>query len=392
MLAVLSGVDRIRQWWLPLLALVLALAGGLLLVRAAGDLEREHVVVGGVPLDVVRPAGSPPGPGVVVAHGYAGSARLMAQFGDTLAARGWTVVLPDLDGHGANQRSPTDLQYDLDVAVTHLRGLPGVDGSRIALVGHSMGAGAVTAYAAGHPQIGATVAISLPGAAPVPKDRPARLLLLTGGLEFPGFRAAADEAVAGARPDRRAVVVPGVEHISVLYAPETHRLTADWLGPGDEPLPSPLRRLVASGLLLLGLLLGFPAVARLGVGPLTVAYAGAAIAVPLHLGFTHAVPVGVHWWALLSLWAGFAALGHAGGSLRNDLIGAVLAVVALTTAAAAGVAPGFILLVVPLLGVLMVIQAGLSAVLRARAAPAWVVALTGSLLVAWPIATTLPLA
>jgi pimeloyl-ACP methyl ester carboxylesterase len=377
-----SGVDRIRRWALPVLALALALTGSVLLARVGGDLERQHVVVDGVPLDVVRPAGAPPGPGAVVAHGFAGSARLMAPFGDTLAALGWTVVLPDLDGHGANTRSPTDLQHDLDVAVTHLRGLPGVDGGRIALVGHSMGAGAVTSYAMEHPDITATVAISLPGTAPAPEDRPARLLLLVGGLEFQSFREVAEDVV----------VVPGVEHISVLYAPRTHRLTADWLGPADQQLPSPVRRLVASGLLMLGLLLGFPTVARLGFGPLTIAYSGATIAVPLHLGFTHAVPVGLHWFALLALWAAFAVLAHFGGSLRGDLVAAVLAVVLITAAAAVGWAPGFVLLVVPLLGVLLLIQAGLSAVLRARHAPAWVIALTGSLLVAWPIATTLPLA
>ncbi|WP_250034753.1 dienelactone hydrolase family protein [Paractinoplanes maris] len=393
-------MDRIRRWSLPLLALILAVTGSVLLARAGDGLERRHVVVGGVPLDVVRPAGSPPGPGVVVAHGYAGSARLMAQFGDTLAARGFTVVLPDLDGHGANTRSPVDLRNDLDVAVAHLRGLPGVDSRRIALVGHSMGAGAVTEYAVDHPEIAATVAISLPGASPLPPDRPDRLLLLVGGLEFAGFREAAEEAVAGARVERSMVIVPGVEHISILYAPRTHRLTADWLSDADGPLPSPVRRLTAAGLLLLGLLVGFPVVAGLLLrspvtAPLTIAYAAAAIAVPLHLGFTHAVPAGSRWWLLLAMWAAFAVLAFVaglapGGTLAADLIVAVVTVVALTAAAVSGLAPGFILLVVPLLGVLMVIQAGLAAVLRARSAPPWLIALTGSLLVAWPIATTLP--
>lgn len=524
--AVLSGVDPLKRWSPLLLAALPALTGVVLLARAADDgLQRRHVVVDGVPLDAVRPA-TPAGPGVVVAHGFAGSARLMAQFGDTLAARGYTVVLPDLDGHGASTRSPADLQHDLAVAVAHLRTLPGVDPDRLALVGHSMGAGAVTEYAAAHPAITATVAISLPGGDAVPRERPSRLLVLVGGLEFAGFQKAATAAVDNARADRAAVVVPGVEHISILYAPRTHRLTADWLDhsfgrpPDPGPLPSPLRRLVASGVLLVGLLLGFHPATRLllgpvpsprrtarqserteaavdvtpgrgaeakspgggagfgaeakgpggdarqgeavaGVGkvaavaggaavlavlvapvlptvrlplalgghvagfatvmgvailaylrsfasapgdrrallvaPLIIAYAAAAIAVPLHLGFTHAVPVGPRWWLLLMVQAGFATLAYAtsrlsGGTLTGDLLVAALVVIALTVAALTGLAAGFLLLVVPLLAVLMVIQAGLAAVLRARAAPLWLTALTGSVLVAWPIATTLPIA
>ncbi len=71
-----------------LLVLVLAAGGIWLLAGADRGLHRDHAVVGGVPLDVVHPAGEGRRPGIVVAHGYAGSARLMAPFGDTLAARG----------------------------------------------------------------------------------------------------------------------------------------------------------------------------------------------------------------------------------------------------------------------------------------------------------------
>ncbi|GAB2569116.1 alpha/beta hydrolase [Paractinoplanes abujensis] len=458
-----------------LLALIAVTVGGLLLSRFP---DAEHVVVDGVPLEVMRPGGSPSGPGVVVAHGFAGSARLMRQFGDTLVARGYTVVLPDFDGHGASTREPVDLQHDLDVAVTYLRSLPGVDASRIALVGHSMGATAVTAYAVAHPEITATVALSLPGAGQVTPARPARLLLLVGQLEFPGFHRSVTQAMRGAGSDRRSASVAATEHISILYAARAHRLTADWIdaafgraAAATEP-PSPLRRLASAGLLMLGLLAGFPAVVRLLLGrpsrlpphpaaapgraavvvvaaaipavfvapllptnrlelggyaggfaalmgvailaclrrvrspgggsrPLLVAllvipYAAAAIAVPLQLGFTQAVPVGPRWWLLLVVWLGFALLAYAtgllSGRLRGDLLVAVVAVCALTAGSVAGLASGFLVLVVPLLAVLMVIQAGLSAALRCGGAPQWLVALTGSILVAWPIATTLPIA
>ncbi|TQS39644.1 alpha/beta hydrolase family protein [Cryptosporangium phraense] len=248
-------------------AVVLAAAGIWLVGGAGVGLRRSHTSVDGVPLDVVRPASGARHPGVVVAHGFAGSARLMAPFGDTLASRGYVVVLLDFAGHGAStaKLSGDDvLQHDLDVAVTYLRSRPDVDPARISLVGHSMGAGAVTRYGADHDDIAATVAISLPDATGLPADRPKHLLLLVGGLEFPQFRAVAREAGDGR--DRSVVTVPGVEHISILYAPRTHREVARWLGP-DAPTPVPFRRAAGAGLLLLAFLIGMYPLVRLVLGP-----------------------------------------------------------------------------------------------------------------------------
>ncbi|GAA1741198.1 hypothetical protein GCM10009681_09900 [Luedemannella helvata] len=477
-----------------LVALVLAGAGCWLLAGAAPELGRRHVVVGGLPVDEVHPAGGGRHPGVVVAHGFAGSAKLMAPFGDTLAARGYVVVLLDFSGHGTNTRPLPDgdrsadaLARDLDVATAHLRGLPDVDPTRIALVGHSMGAGAVTRYAAGHPDIGATVAISLPDASEVAPERPRRLLLLVGGLEFAGFRTAVAHAVDGAGPGRASLTVPGVEHITILYAPRAHRETVTWLddslgGPagGGSP-PAPTRRAAGAGLLLTALLIGIYPVARLALGvhrpwptltvpvigrcaavaagaavvalplaalapaarvplavggfvagfaaasgaallgyarvrragpdegsggagagrvavvaPVLVAYAALTIAVPLHTGLTSAVPVGPRWWLLACVWAALALLAFgadrvADGNAFGVLVVSAVAVFALTVAAAVGLAPGFLLLIVPLLAILLLCQAAWGAVLHRSGAPAWLVALVGSLLVAWPLATALPL-
>ncbi|MEU4424362.1 alpha/beta fold hydrolase, partial [Actinoplanes sp. NPDC024001] len=265
------------------LLLVLVLSGGWLLLAAGPDLRREHVTSAGVPLEEVHPPADGPHPGVVVAHGFSGSAKLMASFGDSLAARGYVVVLLDFTGHGANPRPLPDeaagtpgstaaLQRDLDVAVAHLRSLPDVDASRIALVGHSMGAGAVTRYAAARPDVTATVAISLPDAGVASGDGPARLLTVVGALEFPDFHAAATSAAAD-RADRAVRVVPGVEHISVLYSPETHRETVAWLdsafgGPRDDgAIPFPGRRLIGAALLVLAFLLGFHPLAAVLAGP-----------------------------------------------------------------------------------------------------------------------------
>jgi dienelactone hydrolase len=473
----------VRRTWM--LLLVLLAGGGWLITGADHGLRREHVTAAGVPLDVVHPAASGPRPGVVVAHGFSGSARLMAPFGDTLAARGYVVALLDFSGHGANTRPLPDqaastgdsteaLGRDLNAAVAHLRSLPGVDPSRIALVGHSMGAGAVTRYAAAHPDVTATVAISLPSAVAASAERPARLLTMVGALEFPGFRSAAT-TVAAQRADRAVRVVPGVEHITILYAPETHRATVAWLDgafgipPAGDTVPFPGRRLAGAALLGLAFLLGFhplvalltgkatgrrsPGRSRVRVAVVTVAataagalfawllptsrlplaiagyvaayatvigavllayaprrafpavrprvlltipYAAVAIAVPVHLGMTHALPAGDRWWLLLIAWAAFAlfALGAeqvTGGDPPALLLIAAVFVSGLAGAAVTGLTHGFVVLVlVPLVGLLLW-QVLWSAVLHRFGVPAWVIALTGSAVVAWPLAVTLPL-
>ncbi|MFC4071400.1 dienelactone hydrolase family protein [Actinoplanes subglobosus] len=466
-----------------LLLLLVLVAGGAWLIGGAGHgARREHVTTAGVPLDVVHPSGDGARPGVVVAHGFSGSARLMAPFGDTLAARGYVVVLLDLSGHGANRRPLPDqvagtdasteaLQQDLGVAVAHLRSLPGVDPARIALVGHSMGAGAVTRYAAAHPDVTATVAISLPSAVVASAERPARLLTVVGALEFPGFRSVATE-VAAQRADRAVRVVPGVEHITVLYAPETHRATVDWLdqafgGPltGDA-LPFPGRRLAGAAVLVLAFVLGLhPLLVLVGGTPvkpagrfrlrtvavaaaataagavaawllpttrlplaiagyvaayatvigagllafaprgerpafrprmlLTIPYAVVAVAVPVHLGLTHALPVGDRWWLLLIVWAAFALFAFgaeriAGGDPRTLPAIAAVFVAGLAGAAVTGLTHGFVVLVlVPLIGLLLW-QVLWSVLLNRFAVPAWLIALTGAAVVSWPLAVTLP--
>lgn len=510
---------------LAVLAAVTAALGTAVLVRADAGLTVRQITVDGLPMTEVRAGPPTPDvrrPGVVIAHGFAGSARLMRPIADTVARRGAVALVFDFAGHGGNPAglgagtsSPT-LAADLDIAVGYLRTQPDVDPTQMMLVGHSMGAGAVTRYAAGHPEIARTVAISLPEAGELPPGRPTELLLIVGGAEFPGFRRAADDAARrGATVGRRpAVVVPGVEHISVLFAPRTHEEIARWLPSvdGDAP-PRPFARLAGAALLvvafavglvpLAALLLGrrsavalavggpgapahapggryavaLPGAERVPVGPalrgwallglavvasglaaavavvlptsrlplavggyvsgfllltgiLTIggqrwlpagtrlpvdaevgrraparvavaavaltAYATLAVALPIHLGLTSARPVGARWW-LLPLVVGACLLFllgvelvAAGRTWRRVLVVAVTVVV-LSTAAVVGLAPGFVLLVVPLFAVLLGWYVGWAAVLRRYASPRWLSAVVGAALLGWPIATTLPL-
>ncbi|MGI5324561.1 alpha/beta hydrolase [Actinomadura nitritigenes] len=494
-------------------AVVAAVVGGVGLGTADRGIERRSAVVSGVPVEVVRPDGAAGRlPGVVVAPGLSASMQLMRGFADTLARRGYVVELVDLAGGGAStERLPglgdgpaaeARLDRDLDVAVRHLRAVPGVDGGRIGLLGHSMGAAAAVRYAGAHPDVAATVAISqgtMPFAATSPRD----LLLVAGGFEFAGYREGAVGGLRAAYPQgrtgvtygdpragtaRRAVIVGGAEHVGVLFQPRTHREVAAWFDrafgrAGGTPRVGirPFRRAgsamllhlaavlsfaaIASALLgrptgergaraklPLGLALGVPVgavLAAVGVvgaiprGVLPVGIAGplagffgvagllcavvpivqgrdggsrpgtvvaaavlvvltvVSFAVPAQMGWAHAVPLGPRVWALIPV-AVCAMVFFAGIELLCDGYSARAAVLihawtaagalaGLGLAAVLGLVSWLVLLVAPLIAGLLVWQGVQAAALRAVRAPVWVTALVGGVLLAWPIAVTMPI-
>ncbi|WP_173097683.1 alpha/beta fold hydrolase [Actinomadura verrucosospora] len=496
-------------------AVVAAVAGVVGFATADRGIERRSAVVSGVPVEVVRPDGAAGRlPGVVVAHGLSASMQLMRGFADTLARRGYVVELVDLAGGGANTERLPDLgdgpaadarlDRDLDVAVRHLRAVPGVDG--IGLLGHSMGAAAVVRYAAAHPDVTATVAISQ-GTMPfgASASSPRDLLAIAGGFEFAGYRAGAVGAVRAAYPQgragvtygdpragtaRRAVIVGGAEHVGVLFQPRTHREAAAWFDrafgrPGDARGVGirPFQRAGSAMLLYLAAVLSFAAIAsallgrrsdgedggqeRLSPGvalgvPVAAVLAGVAavaviprevlpvgmtgplagffgvigvlcavfplvrqrklgrpetrtvaaavvlavltvvsFAVPAQLGWAHAVPVGPRVWALvpvavcaMAFFAGIELLCRGYSARAAVLIHAWTAAGALAglgLAAVLGLVSWFVLLVAPLIAGLLVWQGVQAAALRAVRAPVWVAALVGGVLLAWPIAVTMPI-
>ncbi|MBE1491856.1 alpha/beta hydrolase [Plantactinospora soyae] len=264
----LVNLVRIRSvlWRSGLLLGVLLLVAGALGIWSAGrDLRSASVHVADVPVEIVRPVGGGTGrPAVVVAHGYAGSGRLMRPFADTLVRRGYVVALPDLAGHAANTRpmtGPDEIDRQLAAVVRYVRSLPEVDPARVALLGHSMGAAAVVRVGAGDPLIAATVAISLgDGTAAALQPGPRHLLLIVGALEPAGIRSVSAAALAGDTAGRRMVRVAFVEHVGVLYADRTHQEAARWLDDAlrHQPERSAIagkRRVAAAGLSLIGMLL-----------------------------------------------------------------------------------------------------------------------------------------
>ena len=270
-----------RYLLVTLAALVSFGTGWWWLTSATEGLAVTHGNAGGIPLTVFRPAVARPAPLVVIAHGFAGSQQLMQPFAITMARNGYIAVTFDFPGHGQNPLPlpgslaehaalSRALESALSKVVDFARGLPGGDG-RLAVLGHSMASDVVARYAQKHPEVGATVAVSLyfPEAS---ATSPRNLLIIDGALEpamlinearrIVGMSSggAVEEGVtygsfAGGSA-RRMALSPGVEHIGVLYSGHSMREALDWLNRSFGRTQAGFidTRGVALGLLYLGLI------------------------------------------------------------------------------------------------------------------------------------------
>jgi pimeloyl-ACP methyl ester carboxylesterase len=243
------------------LRIIVALAAVVAIMVALWQLQRGKdgllittATVGQTPVTVFRQPSATKAPVVVIAHGFAGSQQLMQPFAQTLARNGYIAVTFDFTGHG---RNPVTMVGDVDeptkitgVLVDELgrvtdyaRKLPESDG-RAAVLGHSMASDIVVAYAVEHPEIVATVAVSVftrKSTATLPHN----LLVIVGALEpqmlkDEGLRIvnqvaggnAAEGRTYGSFADgtaRRFVLSSGVEHIGVLYSQDSMRESLHWM-------------------------------------------------------------------------------------------------------------------------------------------------------------------
>jgi hypothetical protein len=372
-------MDRWRWAVLGAAAAAILLSVWQLQAGRAG-LVREALAVGTTPATVWRLPGAGPAPVAVIAHGFAGSEALMEGFAQTLARAGYIAVTFDFLGHGRNPvpmsgdvtavDGTTRLLMDETAAVAEAAlALPGADG-RLALIGHSMASDIVVRQAIRDARAGAVVAVSMFSLA-VTATEPRNLLVLTGAWEgalaeeaLCALRLADPAAVPGrtlgdpsAGTGRRAVLVPGVEHVGVLYSPVTLAETAAWLdaafGRDGAAGVVPPRRGGWIVLLLLGILgAGWPLAAlarrwraanppgRLAPRQFAVAVALPALAAPVILWPlpTHFLPVlvadylalhfGLQGALGLALLAWFGGLGGRGGASVAPAIGLGLGVAA----------------------------------------------------------------
>jgi pimeloyl-ACP methyl ester carboxylesterase len=196
------------------------------------------------PVTIITPMGISPAsrPSILIAHGLAGSAVLMRGFALTLAHAGYTTISWDFKGHGANPNpfvlgsGSNDLLRDAEAALSEAETTGLIDPQRIAILGHSMGSGIALSYGVSHPDTSATIAIS-PVRQAVSPDLPHNLLLMAGSLESQ-FVTNAEQllTIAGGERDdftngtaRKLVIVPNVEHISILFSPTAHSTVRSWL-------------------------------------------------------------------------------------------------------------------------------------------------------------------
>ena len=194
-------------------------------------------------------------PSIVLAHGISSDRANLSSLARRLAGAGFAVLTLDLRGHGENRNRFPDgrgradsLAPDFAAAVDFLRTSPLVDGSQIALMGHSMGAGAALDFATRDSGIDAVVLISGGWSMLGPQRAPNVLFLYAAGdpervqtrtgelaARLAGVaQPALGETYGDFRQGTavRRVEVPGADHVTILWSDFAIAEIVAWLDAG----------------------------------------------------------------------------------------------------------------------------------------------------------------
>ncbi len=191
-------------------------------------------------------------PAVVLIHGFSGDRRLMSTLARRLAENGYGVLAIDVNGHGENRNpfngdeAESDSQRDnVKRAVDFLRSSNLVDGSRIVVMGHSMGAGAALDYATHDPNLKGAVMIS--GGWVLGPERPKNALfifaendpdepiqqtsiaLATHLANLPKIELGKSYGDFAQGNAVEAVRIPGVNHVTITTSPDASTTIVKWL-------------------------------------------------------------------------------------------------------------------------------------------------------------------
>src|SRR5258708_5238945 len=191
-------------------------------------------------------------PAVVLIHGFSGDRRIMSTLARRLAEDGYGVLAIEVNGHGENRNPFNDgeaesdaLRDDVKKAVDYLRSSDRVDGSRIVVMGHSMGAGGALDYATHDPNLKGAVMIS--GGWVLGPERPKNALfifaendpdepiqqtsiaLATHLSNLPKIELGKTYGDFAQGNAVEAVRVPGVNHLTIITSPEAATTIVKWL-------------------------------------------------------------------------------------------------------------------------------------------------------------------
>jgi dienelactone hydrolase len=221
--------------------------------------RRDVMIAGSIPAQVYLPQGDN-APVVIVAHGFTEDKEIMQSLAYSLICDGFAVITFDFRGHGQNDTDfdHNRLQEDMEQVVQFAKNLNEnmprsfnggprtVDTKRIAIMGHSMGGGAVVDYALHDPDIDATVPISSVSAR-VTETLPKNLFIIYAENDPSDLHQAARQMLEAStkqeeRPvadttygsfsrgtARRLSLVEGTDHITILFSPDAKGQILDWL-------------------------------------------------------------------------------------------------------------------------------------------------------------------
>ena len=229
--------------------------------QRGGPIHMDMTIPGGIPATFYLPGPAPefgfpfpepPGagngpPAVLLVHGYTTDRVTMSVLARRLANAGYGVLAIDVRGHGQNARpfardgEGANLFEDLSAAADWLRASSWVDGTRLAVVGHSMGASAALRFAERDVGVDAAILIS-GGAWLLGPLRPPNALFIYADRDPKRVRDAAEsiaERLSGAdggevgsfagRDAVRAVEMPGNDHTTILWSAAAAREMIAWL-------------------------------------------------------------------------------------------------------------------------------------------------------------------
>jgi len=194
-------------------------------------------------------------PILLAVHGVISNKEYMQLIGSEIARMGLRVFMPDLPGHGASNASfATPVQDFSNVVGGNVAQLERLyryvrekfPQAPVGVLGHSMGSGAILNFAVTKPELAVAIPVSVAGRQPATPENPKNMLMLVGERDIPICLSSAKQLYDAATglPEPQSTlfgafengtarvhkVLPRLDHISIMLAPQTAQEIREWLG------------------------------------------------------------------------------------------------------------------------------------------------------------------